>query len=133
MTSYDSILSAEGPCVLCFCFDLSKRDAYASPQSLATLLITSQILNQAVESLLPYWLQRKHCAAVKKKVQALKVDVDTTLYEQVLLEKEMGTYLVSCVSVCKGHTSSCVCCVRCKRSAVGSLSTNHFEVRRREL
>ncbi|XP_013202095.1 anoctamin-10 isoform X1 [Microtus ochrogaster] len=69
------------------------KDMKLLRQSLATLLITSQILNQAVESLLPYWLQRKHCAAVKKKVQALKVDVDTTLYEQVLLEKEMGTYL----------------------------------------
>ncbi|KAK7806899.1 hypothetical protein U0070_026042 [Myodes glareolus] len=71
------------------------KDMKLLRQSLATLLITSQILNQAVESLLPYWLQRKHCAAVKKKMRALKVDVDTTLYEQVLLEKEMGTYLVN--------------------------------------
>uniref|UniRef100_A0A5F9D209 Anoctamin n=1 Tax=Oryctolagus cuniculus TaxID=9986 RepID=A0A5F9D209_RABIT len=62
-------------------------------QSLATLLITSQILNQIVESLLPYWLQRKHGVRVRRKVQALKADVDTTLYEQVILEKEMGTYL----------------------------------------
>lgn len=62
-------------------------------QSLATLLITSQILNQVVESLLPYWLQRKHHLRVKKKVQALKADIDATLYEQVVLEKEMGTYL----------------------------------------
>uniref|UniRef100_F6PR11 Anoctamin n=1 Tax=Callithrix jacchus TaxID=9483 RepID=F6PR11_CALJA len=61
--------------------------------SLATLLITSQILNQIVESLLPYWLQRKHGVRVKRKVQALKVDIDATLYEQVILEKEMGTYL----------------------------------------
>lgn len=67
----------------------------ASPQSLATLLIMSQILNQVVESLLPYWLQRKHHVQVKKKVQALKADIDATLYEQVILEKEMGTYLVS--------------------------------------
>lgn len=32
---------------------------------------------------------------MKRKVQALKADVDATLYEQVVLEKEMGTYLVS--------------------------------------
>uniref|UniRef100_A0ABI7WDK0 Anoctamin n=1 Tax=Felis catus TaxID=9685 RepID=A0ABI7WDK0_FELCA len=61
--------------------------------SLATLLITSQILNQIMESLLPYWLQRKHHVQVKRKVQALKADIDATLYEQVVLEKEMGTYL----------------------------------------
>lgn len=69
------------------------KDMKLLRQSLATLLITSQILNQVVESLLPYWLQRKYCARVKRKVQALKSEVDTTLYEQVLLEKEMGTYL----------------------------------------
>ncbi|GAB1294848.1 Anoctamin-10 [Apodemus speciosus] len=69
------------------------KDMKLLRQSLATLLITSQILNQVVESLLPYWLQRKYCASVKRKVRALKSDVDTTLYEQVLLEKEMGTYL----------------------------------------
>lgn len=62
-------------------------------QSLATLLITSQIINQVVESLLPYWLQRKNSVKVKKKLEALKADVDATLYEQVVLEKEMGTYL----------------------------------------
>ncbi|XP_044108761.1 anoctamin-10 isoform X3 [Neovison vison] len=61
--------------------------------SLATLLITSQILNQIMESLLPYWLQKKHHVQVKRKVQALKADIDATLYEQVVLEKEMGTYL----------------------------------------
>lgn len=48
-----------------------------------------------MESLLPYWLQKKHHVQVKKKVQALKADIDATLYEQVVLEKEMGTYLVS--------------------------------------
>lgn len=47
-----------------------------------------------MESLLPYWLQRKHHVQVKKRVQALKADIDATLYEQVVLEKEMGTYLV---------------------------------------
>ncbi|XP_043741496.1 anoctamin-10 isoform X4 [Cervus elaphus] len=69
------------------------RDMKLLRQSLATLLITSQILNQIVESLLPYWLQKKHHVRVKKKVEALKADIDATLYEQVVLEKEMGTYL----------------------------------------
>ncbi|XP_042812722.1 anoctamin-10 isoform X4 [Panthera tigris] len=69
------------------------RDMKLLRQSLATLLITSQILNQIMESLLPYWLQRKHHVQVKRKVQALKADIDATLYEQVVLEKEMGTYL----------------------------------------
>ncbi|XP_020041894.1 anoctamin-10 isoform X4 [Castor canadensis] len=69
------------------------KDMKLLRQSLATLLITSQILNQIVESLLPYWLQRKHGVRVKRRVQALKADIDATLYEQVILEKEMGTYL----------------------------------------
>uniref|UniRef100_F6SHV4 Anoctamin n=1 Tax=Macaca mulatta TaxID=9544 RepID=F6SHV4_MACMU len=69
------------------------KDMKLLRQSLATLLITSQILNQIVESLLPYWLQRKHGVRVKRKMQALKTDIDATLYEQVILEKEMGTYL----------------------------------------
>ncbi|XP_007505303.2 anoctamin-10 isoform X1 [Monodelphis domestica] len=69
------------------------KDMKLLRQSLATLLITSQILNQIVETLLPYWLQRKYGLRVKKKVQALKADVDVTLYEQIILEKDMGTYL----------------------------------------
>ncbi|XP_048955717.1 anoctamin-10 isoform X3 [Canis lupus baileyi] len=69
------------------------RDMKLLRQSLATLLITSQILNQIMESLLPYWLQKKHHVRVRRKVQALKADIDATLYEQVVLEKEMGTYL----------------------------------------
>ncbi|KAM9592208.1 anoctamin-10 isoform 1-T2 [Trichechus inunguis] len=69
------------------------RDMKLLRQSLATLLITSQILNQIVESFLPYWLQKKHGVQVKRKLQALKADIDATLYEQVILEKEMGTYL----------------------------------------
>uniref|UniRef100_A0A8C0HF95 Anoctamin n=1 Tax=Chelonoidis abingdonii TaxID=106734 RepID=A0A8C0HF95_CHEAB len=62
-------------------------------QSLATLLITSQILNQFVEALLPYWLQKRHNKKVKKRVYSIKVDTDLSLFEQVNLEKEMGTYL----------------------------------------
>ncbi|XP_003476919.2 anoctamin-10 isoform X3 [Cavia porcellus] len=69
------------------------KDMKLLGQSLATLLITSQVINQILESLLPYWLQKKHSMKVKRKVQALKVDMDASLYKQVLLEKEMGTYL----------------------------------------
>ncbi|XP_043823293.1 anoctamin-10 [Dromiciops gliroides] len=69
------------------------KDMKLLRQSLATLLITSQILNQIVETLLPYWLQRRYGLRVKKKVQALKADVDISLYEQIVLEKEKGTYL----------------------------------------
>ncbi|KAJ7322526.1 hypothetical protein JRQ81_018813 [Phrynocephalus forsythii] len=62
-------------------------------QSLATLLITSQVLNQFVEALLPYWLQKRRNKRVKKKVKALEKDADLSLYEQVNLEKGMDTYL----------------------------------------
>ncbi|XP_054016927.1 anoctamin-10 [Dryobates pubescens] len=62
-------------------------------QSLATLLITSQILNQFAESLLPYWLQKRHKKRMKKRMGSLKTDTDLSLVEQVNLEKEMGTYL----------------------------------------
>ncbi|NWT44056.1 ANO10 protein, partial [Chroicocephalus maculipennis] len=61
-------------------------------QSLATLLITSQILNQFAESLLPYWLQKRHKERMKKRMCSLKTDTDLSLVEQVNLEKEMGTY-----------------------------------------
>ncbi|NXK50291.1 ANO10 protein, partial [Chauna torquata] len=61
-------------------------------QSLATLLITSQILNQFAESLLPYWLQKRHMKKMKKRVHSLRTDTDLSLVEQVNLEKEMGTY-----------------------------------------
>uniref|UniRef100_A0A8D0EH05 Anoctamin n=1 Tax=Strix occidentalis caurina TaxID=311401 RepID=A0A8D0EH05_STROC len=63
-------------------------------QSLATLLITSQILNQFAESLLPYWLQKRHKKRMKKRMSSLKTDTDLTLVEQINLEKEMGTYFV---------------------------------------
>lgn len=62
-------------------------------QSLATLLITSQILNQFVEALLPFWMQKRHNIKIKKKVKTLKVDTEFSLLEQVHLEKEMDTYL----------------------------------------
>nr|XP_013806251.1 PREDICTED: anoctamin-10 isoform X3 [Apteryx mantelli mantelli] len=61
-------------------------------QSLATLLITSQILNQFAEAFLPYWLQKRHKKRMKKKMFSQKTDTDLSLVEQVSLEKEMGTY-----------------------------------------
>ncbi|XP_025901334.1 anoctamin-10 isoform X2 [Nothoprocta perdicaria] len=61
-------------------------------QSLATLLITSQILNQFAEAFLPYWLQKRHKKRMKKKMYSQKTDTDLSLVEQVNLEKEMGTY-----------------------------------------
>lgn len=63
-------------------------------KSLATLLITSQILNQFAESLLPYWLQKRHMKKMKERMHSLKMDTDLSLVEQVNSEKEMGTYLV---------------------------------------
>ncbi|XP_064300243.1 anoctamin-10 isoform X2 [Phalacrocorax carbo] len=62
-------------------------------QSLATLLITSQILNQFAESLLPYWLQKRHKRKMEKRTCSLKTDTDLSIVGQVNLEKEMGTYL----------------------------------------
>ncbi|XP_060104828.1 anoctamin-10 [Heteronotia binoei] len=62
-------------------------------QSLATLLITSQILNQCVEAILPYCLQKRRNKRVKKRVKSLKIDTDLSVFEQVNLEKEMDTYL----------------------------------------
>ncbi|XP_073534149.1 anoctamin-10 [Phyllobates terribilis] len=62
-------------------------------QSLATLLITSQIINQFVEALLPYWMQKRCNKQIRKKVKTLKVDTDFSLLEQVHLEKQMDTYL----------------------------------------
>ncbi|XP_037985990.1 anoctamin-10 isoform X2 [Motacilla alba alba] len=62
-------------------------------QSLATLLITSQILNQFAESLLPYWLQKRYNRRMKKRMCSKKTDTDLSLAEQVNMEKEMGTYL----------------------------------------
>ncbi|KAM4688363.1 anoctamin-10 isoform 1-T2 [Discoglossus pictus] len=61
-------------------------------QSLATLLITSQILNQFVEAVLPYWLQKRYNRQAKKKVKSLNVDTDIMLLEQIYLEKQMDTY-----------------------------------------
>lgn len=68
-------------------------------KSLATLLITSQILNQFAESLLPYWLQKRYNRRMKKRMCSQKTDRDLSIAEQVNMEKEMGTYLVCCTTV----------------------------------
>lgn len=62
-------------------------------QSLATLLITSQIINQFVEAVLPYWLQKRRNKKVKKTIKSLKEDGDLSLGQQIKLEEDMGTYL----------------------------------------
>lgn len=66
-----------------------------SLQSLATLLITSQILNQVMEAFLPYWLQRRRNKKVHKRVRRVMGDQELPKVEQVQLESEMNTYLVS--------------------------------------
>uniref|UniRef100_A0A8C1FNY5 Anoctamin n=2 Tax=Cyprinus carpio TaxID=7962 RepID=A0A8C1FNY5_CYPCA len=62
-------------------------------QSLATLLITSQILNQVMEAFLPYWLQRRRNKKVHKRMRRLMGDKELPLLGQVQLETEMNTYL----------------------------------------
>ncbi|XP_030637739.1 anoctamin-10 [Chanos chanos] len=62
-------------------------------QSLATLLITSQILNQVMEAFLPYWLQRRHNKKVHKRMRKMMGDKELPLLEQVQLETDMNTYL----------------------------------------
>uniref|UniRef100_A0A3Q3LE50 Anoctamin n=1 Tax=Mastacembelus armatus TaxID=205130 RepID=A0A3Q3LE50_9TELE len=63
--------------------------------SLATLLITSQILNQFMEAFLPYWLQRRRNKKMIRKVQKRRIleDKELPLAEQVRLEADMSTYL----------------------------------------
>lgn len=62
-------------------------------QSLATLLITSQILNQIVEAFLPYWLQKRRNKKVHKKLGRTSMDKELPWAEQVKLEADMDTYL----------------------------------------
>lgn len=65
-------------------------------QSLATLLITSQILNQFMEAFLPYWLQRRRNKKMIRKVQRRRTleDKQLPLEDQVRLEADMSTYTV---------------------------------------
>ncbi|XP_060905579.1 anoctamin-10 isoform X1 [Labrus mixtus] len=64
-------------------------------QSLATLLITSQILNQFMEAFLPYWLQRRRNKKMTRKAQKRNTldEKQLPLIEQVRLEADMSTYL----------------------------------------
>lgn len=70
-------------------------------QSLATLLITSQILNQFMEAFLPYWLQRRRNKKMIRKVEKRKIleGKELPLPEQVRLEADMSTYLVGSQSL----------------------------------
>uniref|UniRef100_A0A3Q1I642 Anoctamin n=1 Tax=Anabas testudineus TaxID=64144 RepID=A0A3Q1I642_ANATE len=63
--------------------------------SLATLLITSQILNQFMEAFLPYWLQRRRNKKMIHKVRKIRTleGKELPLTEQVRLEAHMSTYL----------------------------------------
>ncbi|KAK9960521.1 hypothetical protein ABG768_008374 [Culter alburnus] len=69
------------------------QDMVLLRQSLATLLITSQILNQVMEAFLPYWLQRRRNKKAHKRMRRLMGDKELPLLEQVQLETEMNTYL----------------------------------------
>ncbi|KAJ8415704.1 hypothetical protein AAFF_G00402610 [Aldrovandia affinis] len=69
------------------------QDMVLLRQSLATLLITSQILNQIMEAFLPYWLQKRRNKKVHKRNQRVVVDRELPLAEQVRLEADMSTYL----------------------------------------
>ncbi|KAM6994678.1 anoctamin-10 isoform 2-T2 [Tautogolabrus adspersus] len=64
-------------------------------QSLATLLITSQILNQFMEAFLPYWLQRRRNKKITRKIQKRNTldEKQLPVIEQVRLEADMSTYL----------------------------------------
>lgn len=64
---------------------------------MATLLITSQILNQFMEAFLPYWLQRRRNKKMIRKIQKRRLyeEKELPLVEQVRLEADMSTYLVS--------------------------------------
>ncbi|CAJ1061386.1 anoctamin-10 [Xyrichtys novacula] len=64
-------------------------------QSLATLLITSQIMNQLMEAFLPYWFQRRHNNKMMRKLRKRKIleDKELPLVEQVRLEADMSTYV----------------------------------------
>ncbi|KAL4629986.1 anoctamin-10 isoform X2 [Arapaima gigas] len=62
-------------------------------QSLATLLITSQILNQFVEAFLPFWLQKRRNKHLHRKSGLASVDQELPFNQQVMLEANMSTYL----------------------------------------
>ncbi|XP_012695053.2 anoctamin-10 isoform X3 [Clupea harengus] len=69
------------------------QDMVLLRQSLATLLITSQILNQIMEAFLPYWLQRRRNKKAHKRLVKVMGDRELPLPEQAQLESDMSTYL----------------------------------------
>lgn len=71
------------------------QDMVLLRQSLATLLITSQILNQFMEAFLPYWLQRRRNKKMIHKIRKGRTleDQELPLADQVRLEADMSTYL----------------------------------------
>ncbi|TMS10427.1 Anoctamin-10 [Larimichthys crocea] len=78
-----------------FYIAFAMQDMVLLRQSLATLLITSQILNQFMEAFLPYWLQRRRNKKMIRKMQKRRTleDKELPLAEQVRLEADMSTYL----------------------------------------
>ncbi|KAJ0000058.1 hypothetical protein NQD34_011900 [Periophthalmus magnuspinnatus] len=77
-----------------FYIAFAMQDMALLRQSLATLLITSQILNQFMEAFLPYWLQRRRNKKMIRKVKKTTLeDRALPLEEQVRLEADMSTYL----------------------------------------
>nr|XP_057912770.1 anoctamin-10 [Doryrhamphus excisus]XP_057912771.1 anoctamin-10 [Doryrhamphus excisus]XP_057912772.1 anoctamin-10 [Doryrhamphus excisus] len=71
------------------------QDMVLLRQSLATLLITSQILNQLMEAFLPYWLQRRRNKKMLSNVRKSRSveGKELLLNERVELEADMSTYL----------------------------------------
>ncbi|XP_028673774.1 LOW QUALITY PROTEIN: anoctamin-10 [Erpetoichthys calabaricus] len=61
-------------------------------QSLATLLITSQIINQIVEAFLPYWLQKRYKRRMHSKMSQIIKYKELPWVEDVELETSMSTY-----------------------------------------
>ncbi|XP_048849195.1 anoctamin-10 [Brienomyrus brachyistius] len=62
-------------------------------QSLATLLITSQILNQFLEAFLPFWLQKRRNKRVQRNEGQTALGCKLPFEKQVMLEADMSTYL----------------------------------------
>ncbi|KPP77242.1 anoctamin-10-like [Scleropages formosus] len=69
------------------------QDMQLLRQSLATLLITSQILNQFVEAFLPFWLQKRRNKRVHRRSGKVSPDQELPFDQQVMLEADMSTYL----------------------------------------
>ncbi|XP_028670428.2 anoctamin-10-like [Erpetoichthys calabaricus] len=61
-------------------------------QSLATLLITTQIVSQVIEAFLPYWLQTRNRQRIHKKRRDLPAYRRAPWLEQVELERSMLAY-----------------------------------------